>query len=201
MSRQEKQGNGAVIFEKIELKIPSRQGAGLKAAFAKVVDFLEQGGSLNLEVLADIAERLSQVAAKNKALVRVLEALHGSGDFFHVNLCHPDADILNLPWALAADPVAENQDRLCDLDRLFISKNPLKREPEPRPPGSGPLKILVMISSPKDLQTGGRPLCRGPAQGPGGDRQDHPGPQIDPAAGGGRARPGALHLQRGGQGV
>lgn len=145
-----------MIFRKIRLDIPGKTIKSLKESFGRVVAFLEKGGTLNLRVLEELQEGLSAVIAGDGPIREVLEQAAKGSDFFHVNLCHQDAEVLNLPWGMALDPVSGRM--LSEVPQVFISKNVITKEKEPALPGpaGGPLKILVMISSPKDVVQEGR---------------------------------------------
>ncbi len=143
-----------MAWQKIQLEIPEKTVKSLKDDFARVVTFIENGGSLNTRVLQQLADNMSAVVAANKQFMGILNAISGSGDFFHLNLCHPDAEILNLPWGMALDPVSNRP--LNEIPQLLISKNSQSAEAKAIVPTKGPLKILVMISSPKDLPAEGR---------------------------------------------
>jgi len=145
-----------MLFKKIRLEIANKTIKSLKESFARVVSFLEKGGSLNLRVLEELQQGMSAVIAGNKKIKELLEQAAKGSDFFHVNLSHPDAEVLNLPWGMALDPVSGRM--LSEVPQVFISKNVITKEKEPALPGpaGGPLKILVMISSPKDVDLGGR---------------------------------------------
>ncbi|MGD2092437.1 MAG: tetratricopeptide repeat protein [Candidatus Aminicenantes bacterium] len=142
------------VFKKIWLDIPNKKLKSLKASFKRVIAFLEKGGTLNLQVLEGLQQGLSAVIAKNKPIREVLERAAKGSDFFHLNLCHRDAEVLNLPWGIALDPVSGRF--LSEVPQVFISKNVLTEGPHLPEPAGGPLKILVMISSPKDVALAGR---------------------------------------------
>jgi tetratricopeptide (TPR) repeat protein len=145
-----------MIFKKIRFDIPTKTVKSLKESFARVVSFLEKGGTLNLKVLAELQRGLSAVIAGDGQIREVLEQAAKGSDFFHMNLCHQDAEVLNLPWGTALDPVSGRM--LSEVPQVFISKNVSTKEKGPAlpGPGGGPLKILVMISSPKDVALEGR---------------------------------------------
>ena len=143
-----------MIFRKAALDISKKSVKSLIAGFNRVVDFLEQGGTLSLQVLAELQQQMSEVIAKNKELRTILEQADRGKEFFHVNVYHPDAGVLNLPWGMALDPVSGRM--LSEVPQVFLSKNALSGEPAVPEPAAGPLKILVMISSPRDVQIEGR---------------------------------------------
>jgi len=141
-------------INKIHLELSDNTREALKSSFSRVVSFLEKGGSLNTRVLHDLEKDLSTVVAQHKHLISILKEIASSNQFYHVNLCHPDAEILNLPWGIAMDPISQRS--LNQISQLFMSKNSRTTEPRIIAPTSGPLKILIMISSPKDLTIEGR---------------------------------------------
>ena len=143
-----------MIFKKIRLEIPGKTIKSLKESFNRVISFLEKGGTLSLQVLEELQQALSAVIAANKPIREVLERADKGSDFFHLNLCHRDAGVLNLPWGIALDPVSGRF--LSEVPQVFISKNVLIGGPHMPGPAGGPLKILVMISSPKDVAREGR---------------------------------------------
>ncbi len=143
-----------MIFEKITLNLPSETEQDLKASFKKAVEFLEEKARLSPTIFEELKEKLTQAVANNPELIAVLSQIKSSGDFYHVNLFHPDTEILNLPWEIAIDPASKKP--LNEIDRLFISKNCLETPSKEQNLKGGPLKVLVMISSPKDVQVKGR---------------------------------------------
>jgi tetratricopeptide (TPR) repeat protein len=142
------------VFKKIRLDIPKKTVKSLKESFNQVISFLEKGGTLNLQVLEELQQGLSAVIAGDKQFRELLEQVDKGSDFFHLNLCHKDAEVLNLPWGIALDPVSGRF--LSEVPQVFISKNVLTGKTGLKEPVGGPLKILVMISSPKDVALEGR---------------------------------------------
>ncbi|UCH97201.1 MAG: tetratricopeptide repeat protein, partial [Candidatus Aminicenantes bacterium] len=143
-----------MIFKKIWVDIPNKTIKSLKESFNRVISFLEKGGTLNLQVLEETSQGMSKIIEKDKQFRDLLNQAEKSSDFFHLNLCHKDAEVLNLPWGIALDPVSGRF--LSEVPQVFISKNVLTEEPHLKEPARGPLKILVMISSPKDVPLEGR---------------------------------------------
>jgi tetratricopeptide (TPR) repeat protein len=141
-------------FEKITLNLPAETEQDLKASFKKAVELLEEKARLSPKIFEELKEKLTQAIANNEPLNKVLSQINSSGDFYHANLFHPDTEILNLPWEIAIDPVS--QQPLNEIDRLFISKNCLDTPRKEQNLKGGPLKVLVMISSPKDVHVKGR---------------------------------------------
>ncbi|HEX9975001.1 MAG TPA: CHAT domain-containing protein, partial [bacterium] len=141
-------------FQHVPLQLSEQTKASLKSGFKKVVDFLEQGGSLNLRILDELQKGLSDTILSSKQMTAILQNATSSNEFFHVNLTFPDAEILNLPWGIATDPISKRP--LNEHPQIFISKNSLPKKPAIKPATPGPLKILVMIASPKNLSTKGR---------------------------------------------
>jgi len=92
---------------------------------------------------------MTKLLTADKDFREILEQVNETGDFFKVNLCHTDPEILNLPWGMVKD--AKSGKMLAELEQLFLTKALIKAHPKVQPPSSGPLEILVMISSPKDL--------------------------------------------------
>ncbi len=143
-----------MIYKQIKLQLSDSQEGALLAGFNQVIGFLEGGGSLNTRALTALKKELSYVISKNDQLVDTLQEIHQGDKFYHVNLCHPNAQILNLPWGIAVDPVCKSP--LNEIKQFLLSKNSLLREPDKRELTGGPLKILIMISSPKDSGIKGR---------------------------------------------
>lgn len=141
-------------IQRIHLELSDNTKEALKSSFNKVISFLEKGGSLNTRVLHDLEKNLSTVVAEHKQLISILGKIAIGNEFYHVNLCHPDAEILNLSWGIAIDPISQRP--LNQIPQIFLSKNSRTTEPKVLHPTSGPLKILIMISSPKDLAIEGR---------------------------------------------
>ncbi|MEW6619028.1 MAG: tetratricopeptide repeat protein [bacterium] len=149
-----------MIFKRIELKLSDTETKALKASFGKAIASIEsagrlhKGSSLDISMLDELRTSLSSIVKKTPPLVSILEDISKSNNFYHINLYHLDTEILNIPWGIAIDPVSDRP--LNQNPQLFISKNTLLAEPRPKPPTPGPLKILIMLSSPKDITIEGR---------------------------------------------
>src|SRR4030067_123357 len=109
-----------MIFKRIPLDIPAKDLAELKSHFNKLAHFIEHGGFLNTHALAALQEKMTAVIDDSAELKQVLECIHSGSEFFHVNLCHPDAEILNMPWGIALDPFSQRL--LNEVARLYFSK-------------------------------------------------------------------------------
>jgi hypothetical protein len=142
-------GASMITTQKIPLDLKEKQIRALKQDFQQVIDFLEQGKSLTIQSFKNLQENLSNVVTKNAGWMEALSMIKKSGEYYHVNLCHPDSAILNLPWGLAIDPYSEQE--LYKVRQLFLSRTSCKDEGLAFPSIKAPLKILVMIAAPLDL--------------------------------------------------
>ncbi|MDZ7399228.1 MAG: CHAT domain-containing protein, partial [candidate division KSB1 bacterium] len=138
-----------IITQKINLDLNKKQIQSLKDNFQQIIHFIEQGKSLSVKTFFNLQQNLSALVAQNQELMAVLAAIKKTGEFYHINLCHPDSAILNLPWGLAIDPHSGHE--LYRVPQLFLSRTSCADERPPAPALRAPLKILVMISAPLDL--------------------------------------------------
>ena len=137
-------------WQKVELKVSDSMQEELKAANQALVEQVEQTGSLLWKNLEEIQQKLTQIIAEQKPILQIIKKIKEPGNnFFHVNLFHDDAEILNLPWEIAKIPGDDGM--LSELPRFYLSKNPVTKEFRFSEPSAGPLKILIMFSSPQDL--------------------------------------------------
>ncbi|HLC15420.1 MAG TPA: CHAT domain-containing protein, partial [Thermodesulfovibrionia bacterium] len=140
-------------FIRIPVTITDSELSALKSLYAAALEQIaadaSRGAGLGFGALKDLQLALSQVVHKQQPLYEVIDNISKGSGYCHVNLTHRDAEILNLPWGIALDPVTESR-TLNEIPRFFMSKNSLTRESQLREPTAGPLKILVMISMPKD---------------------------------------------------
>ena len=106
---------------KIDLKLTKKQESDLKNDFKKVIDFLERKkGSLRKSVFDNLEKNMTKLLTADKDFQEILGQIKDSGDFFKVTLCHPDLEILNLPWGMAKD--VKSGKMLAELEQLFLTK-------------------------------------------------------------------------------
>ncbi len=140
-----------MIFKQIPLRISDGQTKKLIALNEKILKHLEEGHGVRVSVLNDLEVELSKVLQTQSSLIKILEKIKSSGDYFDILLSHQNNKILNLPWTLAKDPISGES--LGNIQQLLLSKCPpksFKKSKDVLPPLAPPLKILIMISSPED---------------------------------------------------
>ena len=138
----------------IELEFPQETINELLNSHKLLVEKIESVGRLKATDLDELTQQLSKTILKQQPLLDLVNKVEKDGEFYHVNLQHQNTQILNLPWGLAKLP--GDTKILNNVERLLISKNPLKPPPKNFQIKGGPLKILMMISSPKDIDLLGR---------------------------------------------
>ncbi len=140
-----------MIFKQIPLRIPDGQTKKLIALNEKILKHLEEEHSVRVSVLNDLEVELSRVLQTQSSLIKILEKIKSSGDYFDILLSHQNNKILNLPWTLAKDPISGES--LGNIQQLLLSKCPpdfFRENKDVLPSLAPPLKILIMISSPED---------------------------------------------------
>lgn len=139
-------------FEKITLQISDADQQELKDIYSKIKKHISDTESFHWRNLIPLQEKLSQVIAEQAAITDILNKMKAPGAHFcHLNIHHPDAEILSLPWEIACN--GDDGTMLSEVERLFLSKRLLAPDIDLEKPAiaPGPLKILVMISAPDDL--------------------------------------------------
>ncbi len=140
-----------MIKKEILLDISDERKNRLKLLNIKIINHLEEGFDLRLSILNELKMELSGIVQANPELVKTLEAINRSGDYYDALFLDNDNEILNLPWTMAIDPVSGKQ--LGDIQQLLISKalpGYFKTSDQSIAQLAPPLKILIMISSPED---------------------------------------------------
>ena len=143
-----------MLNKQIHPDISKQQIEQLKSHNAKIFNYLEKNLPLERSILKELEAELTGIINANAEFCEVLKNIKNSGDYYHVQLLHPDNEILNLPWTLAVDNISKQP--LGDIQQLLLSKCPpefLKAEKIQPPQIAPPLKILIMISSPEDSDT------------------------------------------------
>ena len=114
----------------------------LHQLYKKLTHYLETGESLPPEYFIRLRQSMQDVLYDQKELAGFWEAAQ-KGDYHHLHLTHEDKALLNLPWQIAIDTTV--------YPSVHISKGLPSSVMTPLTPQPGPLRILVMISSPEDL--------------------------------------------------
>lgn len=136
-----------MIFQNISLSPTAERTKALLEAYTPLQQHLERRMALKLTQLETLRQQLSAAVAENPDLCDLLKKRNEGGDHYSLQLHYDEQAILNLPWGLAKDPVSGAQ--LGQLPRLYLSqgRKPMQEEAY-QPTNPGPLKVLVMISSP-----------------------------------------------------
>jgi tetratricopeptide (TPR) repeat protein/GTPase SAR1 family protein len=138
---------------KIPLELSQETIQALKEQFAFVVQAIESNQSVRFNEIKPLCDLLSQVIQEQSEFMDVLSNQLKTGEFFAIHLQHHDPEILNLPWCMAKDPVSGT--RIEDIPQIYLINNLLNDQglafPDtPIDLAPLPLRILVMVSSPKD---------------------------------------------------
>ena len=137
----------------LELKLSEDRADVLTAGYRKVVEHLESGFPLDTRVLDQLKENLSLVVSDSHEWEDILKEIDNTGDFYCLHLLHEDNEVLNLPWAMAEDPVSGKP--LGQLSQLYLTRGistVFKGMADEAPLAPAPLKVLVMIASPVDAK-------------------------------------------------
>jgi tetratricopeptide (TPR) repeat protein len=138
---------------KIPLELSQETIQELKEQFALVVQAIESNQSVRYNEIKPLCDLMSQVIQEQSAFMDVLSNQLKTGEFFAIHLQHHDPEILNLPWCMAKDPISGT--RIEDISQIYLINNLLNDQgiafPDtPIDLAPLPLRILVMVSSPKD---------------------------------------------------
>lgn len=108
----------------------------------KFVKQLENGRGLQPEFFAALKQSLKELLNQQKGVQEFWKEVQKDPQGqYHLHITHKDKSILNLPWQIAVEDPA-----------VHISKGlPATGHFDHHTPQAGPLRILVMISSPEDL--------------------------------------------------
>ncbi len=141
-----------MIYETLNIEATEKKEKELKKHYREVIRHLEEGFPLKPKVLETLKSRLSGIVNNSKDWRHVLQGIQNSEDDYCVRLMHRDNEILNLPWSMAVDSVTGFS--LGQIEKLHLTKSILgcfegKGGKFLKAPA--PLKILVMISAPEDI--------------------------------------------------
>jgi tetratricopeptide (TPR) repeat protein len=116
----------------------------LKNAYGKLLHKINLGKTLDPAYLAALTQRMRELLYAQEALTTFWQTVEATPDnTYHLHLMHRDKELLNLPWQMAIDDYKH--------PAVYISKGSTAAQPPVAyTPQAGPLKILVMISSPAD---------------------------------------------------
>jgi tetratricopeptide (TPR) repeat protein len=138
---------------KIPLELSQETIQELKEQFTLVVQAIESNQSVRFNEIKPLCDLMSQVIQEQPAFMDVLSNQLKTGEFFSFHLQHHDPEILNMPWCMAKDPISGT--RIADIKQIYLINNLLNDQGLAFPDTSIdlaplPLRILVMVSSPKD---------------------------------------------------
>jgi tetratricopeptide (TPR) repeat protein len=116
----------------------------------KIEEHLKEGKPLSTLDMEALFALLSRVAGYNAGIKDAVALHDGGSEHVTLNLQHADNRILNLPWLKAK----VNDKELAACANLFITKSlpGHYHHDQTAPLHPAPLKVLVMISSPEDLE-------------------------------------------------
>jgi tetratricopeptide (TPR) repeat protein/GTPase SAR1 family protein len=140
-----------IKHEILKLELSGKQVKSLKGHYQKVIQHLEKGLPLKMNVLEALKEDLTGIVNKHRGWQTLLKKIHDSGDYYCIHLLHPDNEILNLPWSMAVDN--ESGQPLGGINRLYLTKSIpgcFDEKSKDLTLAAAPLKILIMVSSPED---------------------------------------------------
>jgi tetratricopeptide (TPR) repeat protein len=116
--------------------------AKLQDRYHGLMQMFEAGASIGKSSMDELKEIMRVMLEGQKGLQSFWQEVQKQPDrSYHLHLMYNEKELLNLPWHMAVNP------------NVHISKGPLANTALPAyKPQPGPLRILVMISSPDDLQ-------------------------------------------------
>ena len=116
----------------------------LKKAYGKFLHKLNLGKTIQPAYLGALTLVMRQQLYAQEALAAFWENVEAAPEStHHLHLMHRDKELLNLPWQMAID---ENKH-----PSVYISKGfTIEQQLAAYTPQAGPLKVLIMISSPED---------------------------------------------------
>jgi len=117
----------------------------LKKSYHALMQQLETGKEIDKHSMDELTEAMRVILQSQKELQSFWQQVKTNpAKHHHLHLTHNDKELLNLPWQIAIDTK--------QYPGIYISKGPTAissgTDYHPQP---GPLRILVMISSPEDL--------------------------------------------------
>ncbi|MBF0466768.1 MAG: CHAT domain-containing protein [Nitrospirae bacterium] len=141
-------------WKDVTLDISAEQRTKLKELGSQFNEAMENHGIVNDKILDPLKDELSNVIAANPDVKTILKDAVETGNHYVLRLLDDDNEILNLPWPLAVE--SDTKTRLGDIETLHLLKTPAKISDKNcadfTPHVAAPLKILIMISSPLDLE-------------------------------------------------
>ncbi|AXY77909.1 CHAT domain-containing protein [Paraflavitalea soli] len=128
------------------LVFSSTEAATLREAYARLLHKIEQGKQLHPQYLAQLQEIMRGLLYEQKKLTSFWKQVRRHPKAaYHLHLTHKDKSLLNLPWQMAIDQET--------FPFVYVSKGaPVEKALPVYQPQAGPLKILVMISSPVNTE-------------------------------------------------
>lgn len=111
----------------------------LREQYQLLFRHLEEGKGPREQYLAALKQTMQRILFNQAGLKDLWQQVKEDTQHpYHLHLVYKEKELLNLPWQLAVG------------ERIYISKS-TSRVGESEPPHPGPLKVLIMISSPEDL--------------------------------------------------
>lgn len=122
----------------------SDEAATLRKEYETLLHKLGQGKKLYPDYLGELTETMRALLYNQAGLQAFWQQVgEKPQEHYHLHLTHTDKTLLNLPWQMAIDEELH--------PFVYVSKGAAGMESLPvYQPKEGPLKILVMISSPAD---------------------------------------------------
>lgn len=127
-----------------ELIFTKNEAATLHKEYETLLHKLGQGKKLYADYLGELTETMRALLYNQAGLKPFWQQVgEKPQEHYHLHLTHTDKTLLNLPWQMAIDEELH--------PFVYVSKGSADMESLPvYQPKEGPLKILVMISSPAD---------------------------------------------------
>jgi tetratricopeptide (TPR) repeat protein len=127
-----------------ELVFSAEASMVLKKAYGKFMHKLNLGKAIQPSYLAALTLVMQEQLYAQEALTAFWQKIEVAPEStYHLHLIHRDKELLNLPWQMAID---EEKHPSVYISKGFITEK-LSVDYIPQ---AGPLKILIMISSPED---------------------------------------------------
>ncbi|MEO5357919.1 MAG: CHAT domain-containing protein, partial [Nitrospirae bacterium YQR-1] len=137
----------------VTLNISGEQRKVLKELGLLFAGEMESRGRADKKILEPLKEELSYIINANSEVKAIVKDALATGNHYALRLIDSDSEILNLPWSMAEE--SETDTPLGSIESLHILKTPAavidKNLSDFTPHIEAPLKILIMISSPLDL--------------------------------------------------
>ncbi|MEO5358684.1 MAG: hypothetical protein H7844_15495 [Nitrospirae bacterium YQR-1] len=140
-------------WRSVTLNILDEQRKILKELGLQFAGEIENRGTADKKILEPLKEELSYIINSNSEVKAIVKDALATGNHYTLRLIDFDSEILNLPWSMAEE--SETDTPLGSIESLHILKTPAavidKNLSDFTPHIAAPLKILIMISSPLDL--------------------------------------------------